>query len=89
MSMVLGRCSHTTSSMPRPKVPVQLLLRRVPGLGRVISEHGVLVNPRKVAVVAEWVTQQQCTDVLLFVSLANYYCKYVLRFSTLFSTEQW
>jgi hypothetical protein len=52
-------------------------------LGQVISERGVAVDPRKVAAVAEWATPTSCTDVRRFVSLANYYSKFVLRFSTL------
>jgi hypothetical protein len=52
-------------------------------LGHVISEHGVAVDPRKVAAVAEWATPQSCTDVRRFVGLANYYRKFVLRFSAL------
>ena len=52
-------------------------------LGHVISEHGVAVDPRKVAAVAEWSTPTSCTDVRRFVGLANYYRKFVLRFSAL------
>ena len=52
-------------------------------LGHVISEHGVAVDPRKVAAVAEWAPPTSCTDVRRFVGLANYYRKFVLRFSAL------
>ena len=52
-------------------------------LGHVMSERGVAVDPRKVAAVAEWATPASCTDVRRFVGLANYYRKFVLRFSTL------
>jgi hypothetical protein len=52
-------------------------------LGHVISERGVAVDPRKVAAVAEWATPQSCTDVRRFVGLANYYRKFVLRFSAI------
>jgi hypothetical protein len=52
-------------------------------LGHVISERGVAVDPRKVAAVAEWATPASCTDVRRFVGLANYYRKFVLRFSSL------
>ncbi len=39
-------------------------------LGHVISEHGVAVDPRKVAAVAEWATPTvtSCTDVRRFVA---------------------
>ena len=46
-------------------------------------ERGVAVDPRKVAAVAEWATPAVCTDVRRFVGLANYYRKFVLRFSSL------
>jgi hypothetical protein len=52
-------------------------------LGHFISEHGVAVDPRKVAAVAEWAMPTSCTDVCRFVGLANYYHKFVLRFSAL------
>ena len=52
-------------------------------LGHVISERGVAVDPRKVAAVAEWATPASCTDVRRFVGLANYYRKFVLRFSAI------
>ncbi len=42
-----------------------------------------MVDPRKVASVAEWATQWSCTDVCRFVGLANYYHKFVLCFSAL------
>ena len=42
-------------------------------LGHVISEHGVAVDPRKVAAVANWATPTLCTEVCRFVGLANYY----------------
>ena len=52
-------------------------------LGHVISERGVAVDPRKVAAIAEWATPLSCTDVRRFVGLANYYRKFVSRFSAL------
>jgi hypothetical protein len=52
-------------------------------LGHVILERGIAVDPRKVAAVAEWATPTSCTDVRRFVGLAKYYCKFVLRFSSL------
>ena len=52
-------------------------------LGHTISEHGIAVDPRMVAAVAEWATPQSYSDVPRFVGLANYYRKFVLRFSAL------
>ena len=48
-------------------------------LGHVISEHGVAVDPRKVAAIAEWAPPTTCTEVRRFVGLANYYRKFVLH----------
>ncbi len=57
----------------------------VSSLGHVISEHCVAVDPRnlsrKVAAIAEWAPPTACTEVRSFVRLANYYRKFVLRFS--------
>jgi hypothetical protein len=61
----------------------QFLRSSVGFLGHVISERGVAVDPRKVAAVAEWATPTSCTDVRRFIGLANYYRKFVLRFSSL------
>ncbi len=64
-------------------MPVRPLVSRVsrPHHDAVISERGVAftVDPRKVTAVAEWATP----DVRRFVGLANYYRKFVLRFSAL------
>ncbi len=50
-------------------------------LGQIISEHCITVDTRKIATVAEWATQQSCTNVRRFVGLANYYNKFDPRFS--------
>ena len=52
-------------------------------LGHIISEHGVGMDPRKVAAVAQWARPTSCTEVRRFVGLANYYRRFVLRFSNL------
>ena len=52
-------------------------------LGHVISERGIAVVPRKVTAAAEWATPTSCTDMRSFVGLANYYHKFVRRFSAL------
>ena len=39
------------------------------------------MDPRKVAAITEWAPPTCCTDVRRFVGLANYYRKFVLRFS--------
>ena len=55
-------------------------------LGHFISEHGVAVDPSKVvAAIANLASPTSCTEVRRFVGLrlANYYRKFVLRFSAL------
>ena len=50
-------------------------------LGHVISERGVGVDPAKVEAIREWARPSTCTDVRRFVGLANYYRRFVPRFS--------
>ena len=52
-------------------------------LGHVISEHGVAVDPRKVAAIRDWAPPGSCSDVRRFVGLANYYRKFVKGFAHL------
>jgi hypothetical protein len=80
MRMVLETLQHTLYAKASK---CQFCRSSVGFLGHVISEQGVAIDPCKVAAVAEWATQQSCTDVRRFVGLANYYHKFVLRFSEL------
>ncbi len=52
-------------------------------LGHVISEHGVAVDPSKVAAIAERAPPTTCKEFRRFVGLANYYRKSILRFFAL------
>jgi hypothetical protein len=61
----------------------QFIRSSVGFLGHIISERGVAVDPRKVTAVAGWALPASCTDVRRFIGLANYYRKFVLRFSAL------
>ena len=67
------RCC-TTSSTPRPPSASSTAAR---------SDSSATSDPRKVAAVADWATLQSCTDLRRIVGLANYYRKFVLRFSAL------
>jgi hypothetical protein len=61
------------------QVPIHQLLGRLPRPCHLAVDQG------KVAAVAEWATPTSCTNlnVRRFISLANYYREFVLRFSAL------
>jgi hypothetical protein len=61
----------------------QFSLASVGFLGHIISEHGVAVDPRKVAAVAEWTSPTSCINVCRFVGLTALTNKFVLLFSAL------
>ena len=50
-------------------------------LGRFISENGIAVGPAKVAMVQDWSTPKNATDVRSFLGLAGYYRKFIQDFS--------
>jgi hypothetical protein len=50
-------------------------------LGHIISARGVGVDPAKVEAIRNWARPSTCTDVRRFVGLANYYRRFVPRFS--------
>ena len=39
------------------------------------------MDPRKVSAIAEWAQPASCTDVRRFIGLANYYSRFIDRFS--------
>jgi hypothetical protein len=45
--------------------------------GRLLSQAGVSVDPRKVQSIVEWATLTSCCEVLRFTGLANYYRRFV------------
>jgi hypothetical protein len=50
-------------------------------LGHLISDGGILVEPRKIKTVADWSVPKEKTDVKSFLGLANYYQRFVKGFS--------
>jgi len=56
-------------------------LRKVPFLGHVLSENGISVDHSKVQEVMDWKAPTSVHKVQSFLSLAGYYCRFILDFS--------
>jgi hypothetical protein len=50
-------------------------------LGYIVDKHGVHVDPTKIQFIRDWPTPTTLTDLRSFLGLANFYCRFVLRFS--------
>ena len=60
-----------------------LFLERVAFLGHIVTADGLQVDPLKISTVKEWPTPRNIKDVQAFLGLANYYRRFILRFSEL------
>ena len=60
---------------------MQILVKKVPFLGHVLSEDGILVDPGKVQEVMDWKAPTSVHKVWNFLGLAGYYCCFILDFS--------
>ena len=56
-------------------------LRKVPFLGHVLSEDGILVDPSKVQEVLDWKAPTSVYEVRSFLGLAGYYHQFITDFS--------
>jgi hypothetical protein len=56
-------------------------LKKVPFLGHILSENGVLVDPSKVQEVMDWKTPTTVLEVRSFLGLAGYYHHFIPDFS--------
>lgn len=52
-------------------------------LGHIVSKSGVRVDPKKTAVVRDWVTPRNPHEVRQFLGLSNYFRKFIQGYSTL------
>ena len=52
-------------------------------LGHVVSAQGVHVNPEKIKVINDWPEPRTASELRSFLGLANFFRKFVMRFSTL------
>ena len=50
-------------------------------LGHIISENQIRIDPAKIAAVIEWPIPANLKDIQAFFELANYYCRFIYRFS--------
>ena len=57
------------------------VMEMVQYLGYIVDEHGVHVDPAKIQVIHDWLTLTTLTELRNFLSLANFYRRFVLGFS--------
>ncbi len=60
-----------------------LLRKRVPFLGHIVSAGGIEVDPEKIRKVRDWSVPSNLTELRSFVGLCAYYRRFVPNFSTL------
>jgi len=56
-------------------------LRKVPFLGHILSEEGIVVDPSKVQEVMDWKAPTSVSEVRSFLGLAGYYRRFIPVFS--------
>ena len=61
------------------------LKKKVEYLGHIVSEDGVLVDPKKIEKVSTWPTPSSTKEVQQFLGLANYYRRFIQDFAKIAS----
>ena len=55
--------------------------RKIHYLGHIISEDGIVVDPKKVEAIKEWLVPRNVAEVRSFMGLARYYKRFITGFS--------
>ena len=76
---VLGRFQKFQLKLKPRKC--EIFKKKVPFLGRQVSQSGIEVNEESIKVVQQWPTPQTAKEVLKFLGLANYHRQFIPRFS--------
>jgi hypothetical protein len=50
-------------------------------LGHVISEEGIVVDPKKIKAIMEWLVPKDVEDIRSFMGITGYYCRFIEGFS--------
>jgi len=52
-------------------------------LGHIVSQHGISVDPQKIAIVKDWPTPQNVHELRAFLGLANYFRRFIQGYSAI------
>ena len=58
-------------------------MKEVSFLGHVVLGGGVIMEPSKVDVVLQWEAPKSVIEIIIFLGLAGYYCRFIEGFSKL------
>ena len=62
---------------------------KVEFLGYIISNEGILMDPKKVGAVTDWATPQTVRDVQCFLGFANFYRIFIKNYSQVAASLTW
>ena len=77
--MVL-KCLYKAGLYVKPQ-KCQFHVQEVSFLGYLISPHGIRMDPKKVEAVTSWLTPQSPHDIQIFLGFANFYRRFIKRYS--------
>ena len=61
----------------------EFLKSQVEYLGHIISEHGIMVDPKKITAIQDWNQPANIHELRSFLGLASYYCKFISGFASI------